>query len=73
MRIVCEEIIHAVHLLKIEHNTSLVDKVVTVSMGAKSEFISKPKQILECVEAADEALYEVKKSGRNAYLLRTIV
>lgn len=73
VRMICEEIIHAVHMLKIEHKKSLVDRVVTVSIGAHSEHIEYSHEILQCIVDADAALYEVKNNGRNAYLLRRAV
>lgn len=71
IKTICEAIIHSVHMLQIEHSASTVDKVVTVSIGAKSVKVQDVQDIQQCIEAADDALYEVKKNGRNGYLMIT--
>lgn len=69
---ICEEIIHEIHSLQLEHRASLVDRVVTVSMGAHTQIAKTPGDILACIEQADDALYNVKQNGRNNYEHRII-
>ena len=69
---ICEEIIHEIHSLQLEHRASLVDRVVTVSMGAHTQIAKTPGDILACIEQADAALYNVKQNGRNNYEHRII-
>ena len=69
---ICEEIIHEIHSLQLEHRASLVDRVVTVSMGAHTQLATTPGDILACIEYADAALYSVKENGRNNYEHRII-
>ena len=64
---ICEEIIREIHSLQLEHRTSLVDQFVTVSMGAHTQVVNTPGDILACIEYADTALYSVKENGRNNY------
>ena len=67
VRQICEEIIHEIHSLQLEHRASLVDQFVTVSMGAHTQIVNVPEDILACIEYADAALYSVKENGRNNY------
>lgn len=69
---ICEEIIDEIHSLQLEHRASLVDRVVTVSMGAHTQMAKTPGDILACIEQADAALYNVKENGRNHYEHRII-
>ena len=64
---ICEEIIHEIHSLQLEHRASLVNRFVTVSMGAHTQIVNTPSDILACIEQADAALYNVKENGRNNY------
>ncbi|MFF5994770.1 GGDEF domain-containing protein [Lysinibacillus sp. KU-BSD001] len=67
VREICEEIIRAIHLLQIEHKTSKVDRLITVSIGAHTQKVATVNDILLCIEQADTALYSVKEKGRNAF------
>ena len=62
----------SLHSLQLEHRASLVDRVVTVSMGAHTQLATTPGDILACIEYADAALYSVKENGRNNYEHRII-
>lgn len=65
---ICNEIVEKIKELKIEHTTSNVDKYVTVSIGAFTKMVNKPKDIVDCVNGADKMLYEVKESGRDNFI-----
>ena len=63
--IVGEAIRSAVKDLKIPHHNSLVDSVVTVSLGVAStipDAVDNPQLL---IEAADLALYQAKERGRD--------
>lgn len=64
---ICERIIEKVNDLKIEHSTSQAAQYVTVSIGANTRFAKEPKDIVDCINLADEMLYNVKQNGRNHY------
>ena len=60
-----EAIRKAIKKLEIPHHNSLVDSVVTVSLGVAStvpDAVDNPQLL---IEAADLALYQAKKRGRN--------
>jgi diguanylate cyclase (GGDEF)-like protein len=63
---IAEKVRRAVQELKLVHSRSIVGPVVTISLGAATcpgGLACRPEQLLE---AADQALYAAKKSGRNA-------
>ena len=64
---ICEEIITEIHRLQIEHKASPVDSIITVSIGANTQSIYQKKDIIMSIDLADEALYDVKNNGRNAF------
>ncbi|MBQ1918555.1 MAG: GGDEF domain-containing protein, partial [Schwartzia sp.] len=51
----------------IPHETSPVADHLTVSIGIASERRNIPREINALMERADEALYEVKRSGGNMF------
>ncbi len=64
VKMVGEKIRRAVENLKIPHEKSTVSEYLTVSVGAIS-IIPKKDLFFSLIKAADEALYESKKKGRN--------
>ena len=62
---VAEKILLEVHKLKIEHLKSDVSKYVTISMGVASIVPIKELSPKFLINAADKALYEAKKQGRD--------
>ena len=69
---ICEEAIVAIQRLHIEHRASPVARILTVSIGTNTRRIHQKEDIFQCIEGADEALYEVKKNGRNAIIHKTM-
>ena len=60
------ECLEQVHRLDIQHNTSLAAKTVSVSIGAVCVEPSTQFTIEMAIKAADDKLYQVKNSTRNA-------
>lgn len=69
VKFICEEIIKNVAKLRIPHEFSDVAHVVTVSIGAKTIEASEAIHIVQVFNQADALLYEVKRSGKNAYMV----
>ncbi|QCR32373.1 diguanylate cyclase [Lysinibacillus sp. SGAir0095] len=67
---ICYQIKEGVSELNIEHQSSTIDTVVTVSIGACTKMIMELNEIFECISEADEALYAVKENGRNSFEYR---
>ena len=57
LKVVCD--------LKIEHLTSRVSPVVTISAGAATLTPDRFKTVFELISLADKALYRAKEGGRN--------
>lgn len=64
---VCEDIMTKVAELEIEHKTSEVEGYITVSIGAYTQIATSHEDVLESLQFADSALYDVKRKGRNDY------
>ena len=62
---VAESIRSAVKDLKISHHNSLVDSVVTLSLGVASTIPAAADSTQLLIEAADLALYQAKERGRD--------
>ena len=56
--------------LKIPHAQSDIDRYLTLSMGVSYTFPNHNQSAELLVKTADEALYKVKNTGRNNYLLK---
>lgn len=69
VKLICEELLREVSKLKIPHLRSDVDEIITISIGAETITARKPNEVLQVIEDADKMLYEVKRNGKNAYLV----
>lgn len=61
---ICQQMKERIQLLQMEHKTSTVAEVVTVSIGL-SYSTEKGTAIYEIIKHADQALYQAKHLGRN--------
>jgi len=66
------QILQSVKNENIEHNYSSVAPYITVSIGVALYDIKTKKSISYIIQTADDALYEVKNSGRDNFLIRYI-
>ncbi len=60
----------AISSLRVEHRDSEIGEFLTVSVGAVAALPKEGCQLQDMVRAADEALYEAKKQGRNRSVVR---
>lgn len=71
-----EEVVEAIRSslsdAKIIHEYSDIDEYVTVSIGIAQCMLREEENVEKLVEECDEALYEVKKKGRNGYAYKVI-
>jgi len=65
-----EKMLDAVRQLEIPHSGSSVAGRVTVSIGGASVLPQREQAYLPLVEAADVALYEAKRTGKNRVVVR---
>ena len=65
MRMQAEKLQTAVHALNIAHNTSTNDVRVTVSIGGACMVPQRDHPEAKLIEAADKALYQAKREGKN--------
>ncbi|SCA55532.1 Response regulator containing a CheY-like receiver domain and a GGDEF domain [Candidatus Terasakiella magnetica] len=62
---VAKRVQEAVYELNLEHNSSLTDDRVTMSVGAVSLIPGEDVSPSVLIEMADQALYQAKEAGRN--------
>lgn len=68
---VAEDIRTSIEDIKIEHINSKISKYVTVSLGVVTIQPSLTDNLIEFIDAADKALYNAKKTGRNRVFYNT--
>lgn len=67
---VARRIITNIKKLKIPHIQSDIDTCLTLSMGISTVLPNNNQSVEVLIKTADEALYEVKATGRNNYLMK---
>lgn len=53
--------------LKIPHDSSKVEKYISISLGISTVQVKNKEDIFKCIETADKALYVAKAEGRNCF------
>ena len=72
-RMVAEKMLEKVRECNIPHKASDVADYVTISIGGTTDVINHLQHGSDYIKAADKALYESKKNGRNRYtFLKTV-
>ena len=66
---VAQKILSDIEALKIPHETSLVEKHISVSIGVASLVPLPTLHPMQIVDFADQLLYQAKDQGRNRYVL----
>lgn len=69
---VAEEIHEQIQDLQILHNSSLVDNIVSVSLGVSSIIPDQHSSSHRLISAADNALYDAKLKGRNRVIYKSV-
>jgi diguanylate cyclase (GGDEF)-like protein len=66
-QVVAEKMLEKVRRCNIPHSASDIADCVTISIGGTTDVINHLQHGSDYIKAADKALYESKKNGRNRY------
>jgi len=66
-RVVAEKMLEKMREYKIPHKASDIADYVTISIGGTTDIVGYSQNSQDYIKAADKALYESKKNGRNRY------
>lgn len=69
VREIAEELRRRIRELKVEHSYSQISDIVSISQGICWGYPVKDQRMADYLHAADDALYQVKKSERGKICL----
>ncbi|MDJ0681733.1 MAG: PleD family two-component system response regulator [Xenococcaceae cyanobacterium MO_167.B52] len=69
---VASNISQAIQSLNLPHSYSLINDIVTISLGVTTTIPNTHNSSSELLKSADQALYEAKKRGRNQAVLQSL-
>lgn len=72
IQIMGERICRSVEGLRVEHSAASAGPVVTVSIGGATSMPTRGSVATDLLAAADEALYEAKRAGKNCAIVRDL-
>lgn len=65
LQVLADKVVAAVYALDLPHSASSAASIVTASVGASTSIPQQDESFFTLIEAADKALYEAKRAGRN--------
>jgi len=67
LHVIAEKVLEKVRECRISHKASHIADCVTISVGGTTSIVKHVHHPQDYIKAADKALYESKKNGRNRY------